>query len=173
MSLDKILDKAEDIDLSGDDIRRITDGKCDVVSYHQLPNYRTLDDLLGVNQAVILLYETKRNFGHWVALFKISDSAVEFFDSYAFKPDEELNYARYNDTPWLTQLIQQSNYNIVYNDVRLQTFAHDINTCGRWTATRVKMRQIPLKEFQDLWKKNRHYNPDFWISAVTYLYTFK
>ena len=168
--IDREILNSEDIDLSGQDIKAITNNKARVISYHELANINSLDELLGINKAVILLYETKENFGHWTALFTIDDETVEFFDSYGFAPDQELNYATYNDTPYLSNLMKASGYNFIYNDKKLQTFAHDINTCGRWTSLRVRMRDIPLNEFIKLWTKNKHYQPDFWVSAITYLF---
>tara|TARA_Y100000114_G_C11697914_1_gene296949 strand:+ start:328 stop:852 length:525 start_codon:yes stop_codon:yes gene_type:complete len=168
--IDKEIMNSEDIDLSGQDIKAITNNKARVISYHELANISSLDELMGINKAVILLYETKENFGHWTALFTIDDNTVEFFDSYGFAPDQELNYATYNDTPYLSNLMKSSGYNFIYNDKKLQTFAHDINTCGRWTSLRVRMRDIPLKQFIALWTKNKHYQPDFWVSAITYLF---
>lgn len=168
--IDRQIEQAEDIDLSGQDIKLITNNEVRIVSYHELANISSIDDLLGENRAVILLYETKQNFGHWVALFSISDDTIEFFDSYGFAPDEELKYATYDDQPYLSNLMNTSNYKFKHNSTRLQTFAHDINTCGRWTALRVKMRDTPLSEFIKLFKENKHYQPDFWVSAITYLF---
>lgn len=168
--IDREIENAEDIDLSGADIKAITNNQVRIVSYHELVNINSIDDLLGENRAVILLYETKQNFGHWTALFSIDDNTIEFFDSYGFAPDEELKYATYDDQPYLTNLMNASNYKFLHNKTKLQTFAHDINTCGRWTALRVKMRDIPLSQFIKLFKGNKHYQPDFWVSAITYLF---
>ena len=169
--LDSILDKAEDIDLSGDDIHRITDGAAKVMSYHELADISDISQIFSPQGVCILLYETRLNYGHWVALIDQGDF-IEFFDSYNFKPDEELNYAKYNQTPYLSNLKKKSGRRIVYNDVRLQVFAEDVNTCGRWTSIRVLMRDIPIRQFQQMFKKVKHYNGDLWVSALTYAFTF-
>ena len=139
-ALDKIIDNQESIDLSGNDIKTITNDGARVLSYHELVNYNSLDEVLGDNEAMILLYETRENFGHWVTVFKVDDDTVEFFDPYGLQMD--------------------------------QTFKKDINTCGRWASIRIKFRSISLRDFQTLFKNNRHYNPDFWVSALTYLFTY-
>ena len=169
-ALDKLLDAGEEIDLTNDDIKDITGGKANIVAYHELPNYRTMDELLGEFGACILLYETRKNFGHWVALIQ-QGSFVEFFDSYGFSLDEELNYAKYNQTAYLSQLVKSSGTVIRENKTRLQVFAEDVNTCGRWTSLRIVFRDMPLAQFQDMFKKNKHYNGDIWVTALTYIFS--
>ena len=169
--MDKLITDAEEVDLSKEDILEITNNGCDVVVYHNLGNYNTLKDLLGEKGAVILLYETKENFGHYTALFIDRNKQLEFFDSYGFAPDQELNYAKYDDTPYLTNLLNKYKGNVIHNITNLQKFARDVNTCGRWTATRIRMKDLTADEFSKLWK-TKFYNPDFFISALTFLYTF-
>ena len=172
--MDKLITDAEEVDLSKEDILEITNNGCDVVVYHNLGNYNTLKDLLGEKGAVILLYEMKQNFGHWVALFYTDESrkTIEFFDSYGFAPDEELNYAKYDDQPLLGELMKNSNIQIIHNTKRLQTFKEDVNTCGRWTSLRILMRETPLHQFQFLFKNNKSYNGDWFVSALTWIKTF-
>jgi hypothetical protein len=170
--LDRLLIKAEDVDLSGDDIKKITEGKCEIVVYHNLANFSSIDDVLGANGCAVILYETKQNFGHWVCLFKIDNNTLEFFDPYGFKMDSELKYATYDNQAYLSQLVQASNYKLIENTTKLQTWAEDVNTCGRWAAVRVKMRNIQQSDFIKMFKKNQHYTADLWVSALTYLTTF-
>tara|TARA_R110002073_G_scaffold6027_1_gene36328 strand:+ start:3459 stop:3980 length:522 start_codon:yes stop_codon:yes gene_type:complete len=173
--MDKLISDAEEVDLSKEHILQITNNECDVVVYHNLGEYNSIQDLLGEKGAVILLYETKQNFGHWVALFYTNDARneIEFFDSYGFAPDEELDYAKYDDTPYLTKLMMKSNIHFIYNKVRLQTYAEDMNTCGRWTSTRIRMRNTPINEFVRLFKNKGRYGGDWMVSAMTYLTTIQ
>ena len=115
----------------------------------------------------------KRNFGHWVALFYTDESRnqVEFFDSYGYAPDEELNIAKYDNQPLLKEMMEASNLKVIYNKTKLQTFAEDVNTCGRWTASRIAMRSVPLQQFVRLFKNTGRYNGDWYVSALTYLFT--
>lgn len=175
--MDKIIKNSEEIDLSGTDIMRMTDSKTSIMSYEMLKNYNSIDTVLGRYESVVILYETRRNFGHWVVLFKVSETTLEFFDSYGLSVDEELAFDKgYNkrihkgqEVPHLSHLLNESNYNVISNKKQLQSNLEDINTCGRYCVLRVILRHITLKEFNDLLINNKHYNPDFWVSALTYL----
>lgn len=170
--MENIIKRQEEVDLSADDIKKICDGKVDIVVYHQLNEYNSLQELMGEFGAVCLLYETKQNFGHWTCLLDYPDH-IEFFDSYGFAPDQELNYARYDNNAYLTNLINGSSKPVRYSKARLQTFAEEVNTCGRWTSCRIKMRNLTNEQFSSLFKRFRHYTGDFWVSAITFLYTFE
>tara|TARA_Y100000310_G_scaffold337697_1_gene425429 strand:- start:2111 stop:2632 length:522 start_codon:yes stop_codon:yes gene_type:complete len=172
--MDKILKKAEDIDLSGADILRIIQNKGRVITYHELQDYQNLEELLENNGACVILYETKENLGHFCSLFYVPFhiNTVEFFDPYGSKPDAELNYATYNLTHGkadLTRLLDETHLKIIYNKKRLQTWKKDVNTCGRWAGLRVRMKTTPLSKFQDLFLDNQFYRGDLWATALTYL----
>tara|TARA_R110000803_G_scaffold96428_4_gene164596 strand:+ start:208 stop:729 length:522 start_codon:yes stop_codon:yes gene_type:complete len=172
--MDKVITNLETQDLTGEDLKHICNGLVDIVPYHTLGNYKSIEELMGKYGSVILLYEMRENFGHYVALFMNGNNDLEFFDSYGFKPDEEIKYATYNQSngvPHLTQLLKKYNKKIVVNTERLQVFKEHINTCGRWTSLRILLKDKPLREFIELFTKNRQYNGDFWVSALTYLLT--
>ena len=176
MSIDKIIKKSEDIDLSGNDIMRITEGKTNMLSYDKLEEYNNIDEVLGPHGCVVILYQTKENTGHWVCLFKRDNNVLEFFDPYGLVLDQELPLSTYNLqrhngvlTPHLTALIKQSSYKVSNNIHKLQEFKHDVNTCGRWVSLRVKWRSKSLSEFIKLLTTNENYNGDFWVSALTIL----
>lgn len=166
----------EKVDLTGEDLVKICEGKVEVVAYHTLKKYNSIEQLLSKHGAVILLYETKENYGHYTALHYDNTGNLEFFDSYGIPPDGELKYAEYNldeGVPYLTRLLKKYDKPINYNKVRLQRFIKDVNTCGRWTSCRIRMNQIPLTQFQQLFKKTSKFDGDWYVSALTYLYTLK
>lgn len=167
--MDNLIKKAEDIDLSADDINRINNNNSNIIVYHNLSNYHNFRSMFGGKDCVILLYETKQNFGHWVCILEFP-SYYEFFDSYGFQPDTELKYALYDNVAYLTELMKTADKPIKTNSTRLQTFADDINTCGRWVATRTKMNHIEQPAFLSLFKGNSQL-PDYYVSMLTYLYT--
>jgi hypothetical protein len=172
--MDKLLTNLESVDLTGDMVRKICRNKVNIVPYHTLGSYDSIKDLLGKFQSTILLYETKEDFGHYVALFMNGDKNLEFFDSYGFRPDQELKYATYNladGIPYLTRLLNKYSGKLIVNTTRLQVFKKEINTCGRWTSLRILMKDKPLNEFIALFNNNKAYNGDFWVSALTYLDT--
>ena len=170
--IDRNIIQSENIDLSGADIERITDGKCRIIAYEDLSGFLNIDQLLQPHNAVIILYQTKKNYGHWVSILKY-DNNIEFFDPYGFGVDEELEIIEHlhirNEKPHLTELLNSSNYNIIVNNKKLQKFAEHINTCGRWCSLRVRFKDVDLKKFTDLMTKNKCYDGDFWVSALTIL----
>jgi hypothetical protein len=176
--IDKNISKSEQIDLSGADIERITDGKCQIMSYEDLQHIQTLDEVLGEFGSAIILYQTKEDYGHWVSLIKYDDRGIiEFFDPYGYGIDEELKiieqlHLRHDGikpTPHLTALIRQSPYKVKTNTQKLQKISSEINTCGRWCALRVRFKAASLIKFINLMTKNKHYDGDFWVSALTIL----
>jgi hypothetical protein len=162
---------AESIDLSGNDIIDICKGETHIVPYHELNNYNSIEELLKPYGTVVLLYELRENFGHWVCLFYDKNNKLNFFDSYGFKPDEELKYASYNlnnGRPYLTLLLEKYKGDLIVNNKRLQVFKKDINTCGRWVSVRLLTRnKYTMEEFKDLFKTFKN-NGDFYVSAITW-----
>jgi len=176
-TISNLIRDAEKIDLSGSDIETITQGAAHIMSYEQLHKYTTIDQVFGTKEAIILLYQTRQNFGHWTCLIKQSDSVLSFFDSYGFKIDSELKYADYNlrihqgkVVPHLSHLILQSDYKVMSNTRRLQKFAKDINTCGRYTAMRVRLRHLNNDQFDRLFLNQRD-SPDYLVSSLTIVYS--
>ena len=174
MNIEEQILNAESIDLSGKDIMDICKNNTEIVPYHELKAYNSIEDLLQAQGSVILLYELRANFGHWVCLYYDKNKTLNFFDSYGMKPDEELKYASYNLTegrPYLTLLLEKYKGKFIYNDKRLQVFKNHVNTCGRWVAIRILTKdKYTMKEFQDLFKTFKN-NGDFYVSALTFLQT--
>lgn len=178
-NIEFIVKDLETHDLDTDDILKITNGKCEVIAYHELQKYKSIPQLLEKFGAVILLYETtKENFGHFTALYYNNENKLEFFDSYGFRPDEELKYADYNlefGVPFLSKLIkdyESGGKKIVVADKQVQVFKDDVNTCGRWTAFRIRYRMIlTLKQFYELFDNLKMFKTDFAISMLTFALT--
>lgn len=175
--MDKLIKESEKIDLSGADIMRMCKNKVRIMPYDDLDKYDSIEQVFDEWKATIILYETRKNFGHWTLLLKKSNDTLEFFDPYGLNVDEELKYDNnYNASihngvivPHLSYLISKSKYKLITNKKKLQEFLNDINTCGRWCSGRVILRDVPLIEFQKLFTNNINHTPDFWISAFTYL----
>lgn len=176
--MDKLLLEAEKVDLTGEDVHNITNGECRILLYEDIQNIESLDTLFGDKDNVVILYETAKNFGHWVALLKYPDM-VEFFDPYGLRPDEELKYADYNVRrnengaliPHLSDLLNKSGVKLIYNSVKVQKWLKDVNTCGRHCALRIKMRKYPLGQYLALMMKNKYYDADLWATALTIIYS--
>lgn len=176
-SIDKVISASERIDLSGDDIVRLSGGAVNIMAYEDLEGLTNLSQVFGQYTAVALLYQTGRNFGHWVTLLNRGGRQLEFYDPYGLKVDEELNinnefHLRIHNgviTPHLSALIQKGGWDVVSNSDRVQKMLEDVNTCGRYCALRVKFRALSMKEFNKMLTGNKHYDADMWVSALTLL----
>jgi len=153
------------IPLSDDDIKRylrilggIRNPK--VYIYRDLCDHNSLESLgLDVDNPVVILYETSLNFGHWIILIMREGERqpiVEHFDSYGYKPDQEIAFVPENfrvesgqSVPHLSRLLYKSGHQIAYNAVPLQSEADNVSTCGRWCVLRGIMRDYSVERFRD------------------------
>jgi hypothetical protein len=124
------------IPLSDDDIRNFFHGDIAIVNYNDLNKYNNINQILDLNKngVVILVPMTDLNRGHWVGLCK-RDNIIYFFDSYGDKIEDELKHSKLNLKPGnLLIPLLKSNYDIHYNEHKLQSDGPDIQTCGRWVC---------------------------------------
>ncbi len=172
--LKKLIKNRQSKSFSDTDIMNVIDGKANLVTYDQLNKYKNLDQLLGPYKACVILYLTSSSYGHWVCIFKKGPKLIEFFDSYAIKPDSELLFVPQHfrkvsnqDYPHLSYLIYSSGYNIDYNSHKLQSKKEDITTCGRWVAIRLFLRDLSLQKFVKLFKDHNFLNPDQLVTLIS------
>jgi len=175
--MQNIIKNAEKKDLSNEDILRITKGKVKIIEYKELHNATSLEPFLEPYGSLVILYETREGYGHWVCLIKRGINSLEFFDPYGFKVDEELNlinemHIRRNSEnqiqPHLTALIQSGGYRVSSNLTKLQKFKKDVNTCGRWVALRILLKNMSIEKFTKLLCCNKNGDADWYVSALTY-----
>lgn len=160
--------------LSNVDILESLQNKANLISYTDAHKYKTLDSMLGNNAACVILYETKKLYGHWCCIFKLDDNSVEFFDPYGLMPDRELKFIspKYKieskqDYPYLTKLMIDSPYVLSYNQNQFQELKKGVNSCGRWVVCRLLFRHLKLDEFIKLFGIKRKYKPDFYATLLT------
>ena len=178
-SIDTIIKDAEKVSLSGDDILNICDNKCKIMRYQDLENYDTIDQALEPHGAIVILYQHEADFGHWVAVFRVNDTTIEVFDSYGIPIDSEIDFSPFQirrhkgeKVAHLTHLIEQSQYTkVLENKEPLQKDKKDVSTCGRWSAVRIRFRDVPLKQFDKMFRNTSCGNPDFIVSALTILFS--
>lgn len=172
--MQKIAKNLEKKSLSDKDILNLVSGKANLLTYSELMKYDNIDDALGRHGALILLFETKQNFGHWCAVIRVNKNTVEHFDSYGYKPDEELKWTadhlrrKHGKVyPHLTWLLYNSKYpKITYNEHKFQKYKKGVNTCGRWTALRIIFKKLPLNKFKQLFSGNS-VDPDLMVTLLT------
>ncbi len=161
------------------DVQMVDNSGANLYIYNELTKFNNLDDALGQNGAMIILYETKKNYGHWVCVFKRDINIVEHFDSYGLMPDDELKFIpeyfkkqSKQDLPHLTRLLYNSGYNVEYNDHKLQSKMSDVKTCGRHVICRLKFRDIPIDTYINLLTEynNVGITPDMVATLLTMFY---
>jgi hypothetical protein len=77
----KILNNNANIPLSGKDILNMLEGKTKILIYPNLHKYNNINELLHPYGSCVILYMTKRNYGHWTCLVDHNDR-IEFYDPY-------------------------------------------------------------------------------------------
>ena len=143
--------------LSDSDLKHILGSETRIITYPQLANYRTIEELLpkSYDFCIILLLESPQS-GHWTSLIRCG-SQVEYFDSYGNPPDYDLSHwlspldrlKLGESKKYLSYLLQGRNH--IYNKVKYQQMRPNINTCGSHVAYRChkfKTAGFNLKDYQ-------------------------
>lgn len=175
LSIEKIIRNTVKVDLDGLDMKKMTNSLYQTVLYEDLAKYKSITKLVGKNNGVIILYETSSEYqGHWTCLWITVDKKnIMFFDSYAFKPDEEISFAHYTRNVvrrfYLTDLLRKDGRNVLHNPYKLQLWKHNVNTCGRWVGVRLRWKHLTHAEFNAIFTKSSHEEPDFWITILSFM----
>ena len=160
--------------LDPSEVQKIAGKPLKVIKYSDLIHVNDLDDLFSKDfPAILLLYETKKNSGHWIIMIKHADR-IEFFDSYGLMPDDELKFTPKKfrkennmDVPILTWLMLHSRYPIEYSDFQFQTLSEDIGTCGRWCGIRYQTSNTPLDDFTKIFKQIHQNHRDLIVTKMS------
>lgn len=145
--------------------------QCRWIVYDDLQKFQTLEQVLSLGAVVILLQiEAPRapKVGHFILMLDHGNH-YEHFDSYGLNIDEELAITKEHH---LTNLFRRSRKPIKENGKKLQTIREDINTCGRWVAARLLLRDTELDQFLKI-IDYFNLNPDDMVAAMTILLQFK
>ena len=146
-----LIRELQDTPLSSDELQEITGVK--VLTYRDVCSASEIDQLLGKKKAFILLYESKKNWGHYTLIFK-EGNTIFFFDPYGgkFLPDEELSWTPRRlrkqlseERACLSRMLIESGYLIDYNNHRFQ--GSDTSTCGYHCALRLYHRKLSSDEY--------------------------
>lgn len=169
MSIERMVNYFKDQDLSGQDIEKLIHKP--VVLYSDLKNYSSLNQLLGKEGYVVIMYQTSSvSTGHFVCLF-LKNNVIHFQDSYGFKPDSEIQYAQYDQKlpRYLSQLIESDGRPIVWNKHDFQSKNPNVATCGRWSCLRILLKDLSNQQFQNLFYSNNcsYLTPDNLVTMLT------
>lgn len=141
----KELDKMKDIlnySLSDSDIKSVLGLDTKIIEYKNLDQYKSLHDLCGDGEYVVILIESKPSSGHWTCISN-KDKTFTLFDSYGCKISNELNFISKAMNKMLGQtkselekLVKRvdDDYEVIYNADRLQEESPHIATCGKWVC---------------------------------------
>lgn len=161
---DDIKNKEDDA-LSNFDLEKLLGNKAKILVYEDLKNYSDLDEVLEPEGSVIILYQDKKNQGHWVALLR-RKNGIEFFDSYGGQPDTQLASMKYNKLPYLLNLIENYPGVVYYNPYQLQSDDRNVSTCGRWCALRILLKELSLNDFAKIFT-GKGKDPDYIATLLT------
>ena len=111
-----------------------------IIEYNDLIEYNDIDELLPKDRdSVIMLIETDDNVGHWTCLSKDKKSnLLTYFDSYGLDIDQQLKFISRikrkllgQEKKLLTEMVDSSDYDVIYNHLPLQSHKSWVSTCGR------------------------------------------
>jgi hypothetical protein len=172
----KKMKNVEEYALSDSDIKKMIP-TLKVVSYPELLEASSIDDILDEKGRLMLLYLTEDQMtGHWVCLLKLRDKdIIEYFDPYGnYRPDEESEWVEDSklkefrqNTKHLTKLLKNSPYEVKSNAYKFQKDKMNMNTCGRHCTTRLYFKHLDLPKYIDL-VESTGLQPDDFVSAFTF-----
>ena len=157
------------------DLYELMDGKVKIITYPELINYDTIEELLEPYDKVIILYLQKKGYGHWVCLFR-EGNLIEHFDSYGYFVDDELDFkmdehfrkVNNMEYPLLGLLMYEAfdRYNMTFNEHKFQKQDNSISSCGRHCVVRLWYSHLPLKEYKKFMYSTK-YTPDELVTLLT------
>ena len=155
---DKLVNKIEEIPLSGDDLIAIA--KClgsvrsKFMLYDDLPKFKDVNELFGKDiDSIYLLLQIKNqetglsSVGHWVCfIFHREKNEYYWFDPYGLRITEDLSLTHEPDH--IIKLVR--GIKVEENTKQYQKFSSDINTCGRHCVVRSVFYHLNNKEYDKL-----------------------
>jgi hypothetical protein len=134
--------------LNVQDVSEIAGCPLRMMLYDDLAGVQRAQDLFDpeLGNACLILVRCGPNNGHWVILTK-SGTDITFFDSYGGFIDDQLYHTPVKYKPHLSRLLSRYPGKVHYNDVQVQKYDKDINTCGRWCGLFARERTVGVDDF--------------------------
>ena len=178
----KFANEVVHVSLTVNDLKNICGNRAKVILFKDLGKYNGIQQMFGDCPNVILFSAVDNAMsGHFSALLYHSDTNVlELFDSFGFDCNSLFRNAVYDREQLKGNNLLQMFVNICVrydkvtfqcNTAKLQSQAPNMDTCGRYSAIRCRLRDLSLKEFVTLFQKNKSVTPDQIVSLMTCLYT--
>ena len=169
------MEEAKAYALSNDDINKILEPDTHIMTYPELRNYKTIDDIFDPLGRVIMLYPIDApNNGHWVGMWKQGDR-INYFDPYGKPPEEpkqwvssDMNKLMGQGRNLLTDMLKQSGYKVYWNTYPYQKMDEDVATCGRWVVARLVCKDMSADKFYKAVMKYGKGSPDGFAVRFTY-----
>lgn len=170
--------------VSSIDLKNKINHKFKIIQYKDIFTYNNLIQLLPnkLSILIILINTSPSGSGHWTVLMR-QDTLLTYFDSYGKKIDEELKYVSdtyrkdlHETKPYLSilvnKLVNENNFTLTYNKVDFQSYANNINTCGKYVIFIVNslLNGLNLQEAQNLLKQLKKSKNKSYDEIVSYYY---
>jgi hypothetical protein len=151
----------EKYELTGPDIKNILGNDIKIIAYPDLRKYKDINDIFdSKGRCVLFLVESKNGndeSGHWQCIFR-NQNTITFFDSYGLAPNEWNKYISKSIQKALNELAgtmlmpllkkaSNNGYTILYNHIKLQKMANNVNTCGDFVSTRLIKKELSNEQF--------------------------
>jgi len=149
--------------LSARQVLDLLDNKAQFVQYSDIHKIPSIDVLLGPHKKCVLLYQTSKNYGHYVAVWE-HNNIIFFSDSYGGIVDSQLRYVPHDlktelnsNHNYLIKLMYESGKKVEFNQYKLQSREPDVATCGRWSVNRLRFPEISIDEYHNIFKQSSRY----------------
>ena len=140
-----------------------------VINYAGVNAAHSIDELFdGHNAVAILVFNSVQNgtpFGHWQSVTKRNNrqsSPIDYFDPYGREPDSGLTEGLIPPAirrrfgiihPKLYELLSEYPGEVTYSEFPLQAMEPEVQTCGRWVACRIGMREFSPDQFAEMFQR--------------------
>lgn len=147
-------------------------GQCSIFMYSDIAECTDISQLFGKYDKCFLLYNNRPRSGHWCLLMRYPDRFL-FFDSFGYKPDEELGkipqaIRRMHRMcyPVVLKLLRQSGKRIFFNQYQLQESKRGVNTCGRHCIVRAAYPGLRTDDYARILTSSE-LSPDVIVTLLT------